>query len=141
MASLRLRNEADLESLLWFLAWTTLYPTDLVCPATPDVKPIKGKFVFFTSFLYASLHFPISNFFTVMDYYGLCLNHLSPNSILYISVFVHLCEMFIGVKPYLSLFCHLFVSRKLSMHPVSGYYFQVRSQSLTPYISLGKGPH
>ena len=36
------------------------------------------------------------------------MHHLTPNSILHISIFVHLCEAFLGIEPHFDLFCHLF---------------------------------
>jgi hypothetical protein len=40
--------------------------------------------------------------------------HLNPNSILRLSVFVHLCETFLAIPPSITLFCYLF---KLKPHP------------------------
>ena len=36
------------------------------------------------------------------------MNHLTPNAVLHLSVFVHLCETFLGIPPSLSLFCFFF---------------------------------
>jgi hypothetical protein len=36
------------------------------------------------------------------------LNHLSPNVVLHLSVFVHLCEVFLGIIPSISLFRYFF---------------------------------
>jgi hypothetical protein len=50
-----------------------------------------------SAFLYRFLH-----------YFGISLNHLTPNTILHLSMFVHLCEAFIGIVPSISLFCFFF---------------------------------
>jgi hypothetical protein len=42
------------------------------------------------------------------------LNHLNSNSIFHLSVFVHLCETFIGIPPSITLFHYFF---KLKPHP------------------------
>ena len=42
------------------------------------------------------------------------LHHLAPNSILHISIFVHLCEAFLGIHPHFDLFKSLF---SLNPHP------------------------
>ena len=50
-----------------------------------------------------------SDFFRgLLHHWGIQVHHLTPNSILHISIFVHLCEAFLGVEPHLDLFQHLF---------------------------------
>jgi hypothetical protein len=52
----------------------------------------------------------ISPFFLLLlEEFGLQLQHLMPHSILQAAIFVHLCEMFVGVAPYTSLFRYFFV--------------------------------
>jgi hypothetical protein len=57
-----------------------------------------------------------------------------------VAIFAHLCEMFVGVAPNTSLFCHFFVlvkSGKAKDH-LGAYYFQTRSDPTVAYIpSLG----
>jgi hypothetical protein len=49
--------------------------------------------VVYVPFLIHGLALPISPFFRcLLDFYNLNLTHLNPNSILQISIFVHLCE-------------------------------------------------
>ena len=53
---------------------------------------------------------PISSFFLLLlEDFGLQLQHLTPHSILLMSIFVHLCEMFVGVQPCVILFRYFFV--------------------------------
>lgn len=42
------------------------------------------------------------------------MNHLNPNSIMQLSIFVHLCESFLGILPSILLFHYFF---KLKPHP------------------------
>ena len=45
---------------------------------------------------------------------GVQVHHLTPNSILQILIFVHLCEAFLGIEPHFDLFQHFF---HLKPHP------------------------
>ena len=42
------------------------------------------------------------------------MHHLTPNSVLHISIFVHLCEAFLGIEPHFDLFQYFF---HLKPHP------------------------
>jgi hypothetical protein len=98
-----------------------------------------GDFVFFAVYALASLVPPPSSFFlTLLEYYGLQLQHLSPNSITLVVTFVHLCEMFVGVRPSVRLFRCFFVLKAVSQRSplISGYYFQRRTQGHAHYITL-----
>jgi hypothetical protein len=56
-----------------------------------------GDFVFFVACAMARLVPPLSSFFlTLLEYYGLQLQHLSPNSITLVANFIYLSEMFMG---------------------------------------------
>jgi hypothetical protein len=58
-----------------------------------------GDFVFFAAYALARLVPPLSSFFlTLLEYYGLQLQHLSPNSIALVAIFIQLYEMFVGVR-------------------------------------------
>jgi len=41
-------------------------------------------------------------------HWGIQAHHLTPNSILHISIFVHLCEAFLGIERHFNLFQYLF---------------------------------
>jgi hypothetical protein len=42
---------------------------------------------------------PLSSFFlTLLEYYGHQLQHLSPNSITLVAIFIHFYEMFVGLQ-------------------------------------------
>ena len=75
---------------------------------------------------------PTSSFFRgLLYFYGIELVNLNPNSILQISAFIHLCEAFLGVHPYFTLFHHLFALKATQksgqMSVVGGAGLQLRS--------------
>jgi hypothetical protein len=64
--------------------------------------------VIYVPFLLRGLVLPISPFFRgLLDFYRLNLTHMNPNSILQISIYVHLCEAFLGVLPHFGLWKYL----------------------------------
>jgi hypothetical protein len=58
-----------------------------------------GDFISFAAYALAGLVPPLSSFLTLLEYYGLQLQHLSPNSIALVAIFIHLCEMYVGIRP------------------------------------------
>jgi hypothetical protein len=97
-----------------------------------------GDFVFFSAYALAGLVPPVSSFFLMLlEFYGLQLQHLSPNSITLVAIFVHLCEMFVGVRPSVHLFRRFFVMKAASQRPplIGGYYFAHRTQGPSRYIA------
>ena len=83
----------------------------VVTPATHPPAP-RGprQIVIFASFVAVGLVPPFSAFFMqVLDTYGIQLAHLSPNSVVILSVFTHLCEIFVVVPPSVALFRHFFI--------------------------------
>ena len=78
----------------------------------PPATDRPGCIVLFTSFVVAGLVPPFSTFFLqILETFGLQLVHLSPNSVVILAVFAHLCEIFVGVPPSVTLFWHFFVLR------------------------------
>ena len=64
---------------------------------------------FFTSFVERRFGISTSNFFRgLLFHWGIQAHHLTPNSILYISIFVHLCKAFLGIEPHFDLFKYFF---------------------------------
>ena len=39
----------------------------------------------------------------LLAYYGISLLHLNPNSILHLSIFINLCEAYLGIEPHFNL--------------------------------------
>jgi hypothetical protein len=57
--------------------------------------------VVYVPFLIRGLALAISPFFrSILNFYNLNLTHLNPNSILQISIFVHLCEAYLRILPH-----------------------------------------
>ncbi|KAK1608563.1 hypothetical protein QYE76_032236 [Lolium multiflorum] len=63
--------------------------------------------------------------------YGLQLHHLTPNSILHISIFITLCEAFLGVQPNWALWKRIFFCRRNGSanvaYNIGGVVISVRS--------------
>nr|AAT85252.1 hypothetical protein [Oryza sativa Japonica Group] len=95
-----------------------------------------GRSVFFLSFAMAGLVPPFSSFFMdVLELYDLQMAHLTPNAVMMLAIFAHLCEMFIGVRPSLRLLQWFFTVQPVSPPMVvDGCYFQPRGQVLHRYI-------
>jgi hypothetical protein len=82
---------------------------------------------------------PTSNFLHGLHFhYGVQLHHLNPNSILYIAIFVHFYEVFLGIEPYFYLFFHLFHLRAQpsanKIEVVGGVGLQLRQGMEKVYI-------
>lgn len=73
----------------------------------PELQP--GEIVLFVPFISSGLCLPASEFLhRFLDYFGIVLSHLTPISILHLSVLVHLCEAFLGIPPSITLFRYFF---------------------------------
>jgi hypothetical protein len=69
----------------------------------PDEIPMFARFV------ERGLAVPASDFFKgLLRYYGIEYLDLNPNDIFHVSVFVHFCEAFVGIKPHWILFRKFF---------------------------------
>jgi hypothetical protein len=119
------------------------YDGRVQCGAIPlrDLRP--GEFIFFTSYALSALVLPFSSFFTLLETYGLQLHHLSPHSITLVVIFIHLCEMYVGMRPSMRLFWlfHMLRSSEKRASPIGGYYFKHRTKGPDVYITaltLGK---
>jgi hypothetical protein len=72
-----------------------------------------GYRVSFIDHLIRGLSAPIHPFLRgLLFVYGLQLHHLTPNSILHISIFITLCEAFLGVQPNWALWKRIFFCRR-----------------------------
>jgi hypothetical protein len=84
---------------MWRAAGGNPYPME----KNPDEVPMFARFV------ERELAFPASDFFKgLLKYYGIEYLNLNPNGIFHVSVFVHLCEAFVGIKPQWILFRKFF---------------------------------
>jgi len=74
--------------------------------------PFEGTLetVIFHDFVERGLVVPISEFFhALLQFWGIQLHHLTPQSILHLSIFTHFCEAFLGILPHFHLFQHFFI--------------------------------
>ncbi|KAK1696386.1 hypothetical protein QYE76_013083 [Lolium multiflorum] len=84
------------------------FPSEESYPAPP-----MGYRVSFVDHLIRGLSTPIHPFLRgLLFVYGLQLHHLTPNSILHISIFITLCEAFLGVSPNWALWKRIFFCRR-----------------------------
>jgi hypothetical protein len=107
--------------------WRTTAGNPYPMEKNPDEMPMFARFV------ERGLALPASDFFKgLLKYYGIEYLNLNPNGIFHISVFVHFCESFLGIKPHWVLF------RKFCLKPqhsandprvVSGVGIQMREDA------------
>jgi hypothetical protein len=136
----QLKTTGTLASRRWLMGWQA---PGLTCKvksgATSLVNMRLGDFVFFMAYALAGLVSPLPSFFvTLLEYYRLQLQHLSPNFIALVAIFVHLCEMYVRVRPSVRLFRCFFVLKAASsrLPLISGHYFQCRTPGHARYIAL-----
>jgi hypothetical protein len=79
---------------------------DLWCTDNPyPVEKNPDEIPMFTWFIERGLALAASKFFKgMLRCYGIEYLNLNPNGIFHVSVFVHFCEVFVGIKPHLVLF-------------------------------------
>jgi hypothetical protein len=115
---------------MWRAAAGDPYPME----KNPDEVPM------FAKFSERGLALPASNFFKgLLKYYGIKYLNLNPNGIFHISVFVHYCEAFLGIKPHWVLFRKFF---RLKPQPsandprvVGGAGIQMREDTADQYLA------
>jgi hypothetical protein len=84
---------------MWRAAASDPYPMEKNCDEVP----------MFVRFVERGLALLASDFFKgLLKYYGIEYLNLKPNGIFHISVFVHFCEAFVGIKPHWILFRKFF---------------------------------
>ena len=65
--------------------------------------------VVFRSFYEMGFTLPTGAFFRgLLFFYGLEVTHLKPNSIAQITIFIHLCEAYLGIAPHFNLWRALY---------------------------------
>jgi hypothetical protein len=100
----------------------------------PDEVPMFARFV------ERGLALPASDFFKgLLKYYGIEYLNLNLNGIFHVSVFVHFCEAFVGIKPHWILFQKFFrVKPQPSTNDprvVGGAGIQMREDAADQYLS------
>ena len=96
----------------YYLFWSTetrAHPrTKVLSAAASELAP--NGYPYFALFFYCGLCPPFSEFFCdIMNTYGFHLLDFTPNAVLTMAVFAHLCENFVGVYPNVALFRHFFM--------------------------------
>jgi hypothetical protein len=99
----------------------------------PDEVPMFARFV------ERGLALPASDFFKgLLKYYGIKYLNLNANGIFHVSVFVHFCEAFVGIKPHWILFRKFFrVKPQPSANDprvVGGAGIQMREDAADQYL-------
>lgn len=99
-------------------------------------QPVLGRMVAIEDYILCGFLPPPSEFLLlVLNFYGLSLLHLNPNSIAFLSIFSHLCEAYIGVEPFLDLFRFYYELRWMESNKVSGCVgFRLRDGLKSRYI-------
>jgi hypothetical protein len=77
----------------------------------PD--PCPAKIVVFEDFYWHRFGNPCHPFLRKLyDYYRVSICNLHPNSVLAVSVFITLCESYLGIQPHFNLWWHFFYLKK-----------------------------
>ncbi|KAK1650719.1 hypothetical protein QYE76_068524 [Lolium multiflorum] len=94
----------------------------LISPSDDDIrlpgaasrpKPPKGFTVMFVAFLFRGLSLPAHEFLrSLLFFYGIQLWQLTPNSILHLSIFITVCEAFLGIDPHWGLWRKIFYVKR-----------------------------
>jgi hypothetical protein len=114
---------------MWHAAVGDPYPME----KNPNEIPMFARFV------ECGLALLASDFFKgLLKYYGIEYLNLNPNGIFHISVFVHFCEAFVGIKPHWVLFRKFFhVKPQPSANDprvVGGAGIQMREDTAEQYL-------
>jgi hypothetical protein len=112
-----------------------------ICHGVTVLTEDTHESVIYVPFLFHSLALPVSPFFCgLLDFYHLNLTHLNPNSILQISIFVHLCEAYLGILPHFGLWKYLFHCRPGTVgwqhQLVGGASLEMRRRRKTEYLDI-----
>jgi hypothetical protein len=75
--------------------------------------------------------------FTLLEFYGLQLQHLSSHSLVLVVIFIHFCEMFVYVWLSVTLLCmfHVLWWFEKGSGPIGTYYFQIRAKGPIMYVA------
>ena len=80
-----------------------------------------GLYPFFAQTLFAGLVPPFSPFLEeILGFYQICLLHLHPKSVLILAIFAYLCEVYLGVAPYVAFFRNFYALRSMAPDERSG---------------------
>jgi hypothetical protein len=116
---------------------------DMLRAAVGDPYPMEknpDEIPMFARFVEHGLALPESDFFKgLLKYYGIEYLNLNPDGIFHVSVFVHLCEAFVGIRPHLVLFRNFFRLKPQTSandpRVVGGAGIQMREDAAEQYLS------
>ena len=105
------------------------------------------EIVMFRDFVERGIAVPVSEFFhALLQFWGIQLHHLTPQSILHFSIFTYFCEAFLGILPHFHLFQHFLILVPIpnASKPavVGGCELVLRPETQDEYLSYkpaGKG--
>ena len=103
-------SEVEMNSLLVhgvlpnrvMMGWRPVAGEDFPTPRTDEL-------VVFEDYFFRGFGVPIYPFLhQLIAYYSISLCNLGPNSILHVTIFINLCELYLGICPHFDLFHHFF---------------------------------
>ena len=112
------------------------------CPTNSEPYPIPhtDKVVVFEDYFLRGLGLSVHPFLRdLLEYWGVSLCNLHPNTILHISMFIRFCEVYLGILPYFNLFRYFFWLKKKGgggSKVVSGVYLQLYDGMASKYIPV-----
>ena len=106
----------------------------------PFPMPHTDEIVVFEDYFWRGLGFPVHPFLRdLLEFWALSLCNLHPNTILHISIFIHFCEVYLGILPHFNLFRHLFWLKKKGgsgSKVVGGVYLQLHDEMAGEYLTI-----
>ena len=101
----------------------------------------EGDLVVFAPFFECGFGLPAGAFFRdLLEFYGIEQHQLNPNTVLQLSIFIYLCEGFLGIAPHFNLFRHLFYFKGYPKNKepgeVGGAGIQLRNGRAKDYIPV-----
>jgi hypothetical protein len=100
--------------------------------------PYSDELVVFNDYFFRGFGIPIHPFLRgLIDYYGVSLCNLCPNSILHVAIFINPYESYLGILPHFDLFRHFFclkIRRGAGSRVIGSAYLQLRDGMASHYI-------
>jgi hypothetical protein len=105
------------------------------------LDPCPGELIVFEDFYWCRFGTRCHPFLCkLLDYYKVSLCSLHPNSILSISIFINLCEAYLGIHPHFNLWRHFFYLKKKGGSRGSkiaeGAYLLLRDHMKAHYLNV-----
>jgi len=111
--------------------------------------PMEGTLetIVFRDFVERGLALPVSEFlYALLQFWGIQLHDLTPQSIFHLSIFTHFCEAFLGILPHFHLFQYFFtlvpIPNATKPAVIGGCELILRPETRDEYLAydlVGKG--